>query len=273
MNLEIILAIFLIMATAFLFSPLGLGGGVLYMPILHYIVGWDISLAVLGSLMLILMVSLGSRMAHMKGGYAVIEIGRSGVLPALLGAVFGTLASYLLIIFLGDFTIKIAASVLLIWVIIRTLKQLSGERKLGDNEGMAPDQVTKEILNKYRILCFLGGMTSGALGMGSGMLLVTFHRTLFSWRPHYAAGTSAHIVMMMVPVGIISHLIIDGTGGELWRIMGYSIFIIAIMMPLISWLGSRMAIKLIPQRLLTYPFLLAVIGSLMRYILDIFGII
>jgi len=96
---------------------------------------------------------------------------------------------------------------------------------------------------------------------------------LFSWRPHYAAGTSAHIVMMMVPVGIISHLLIDGTGGELWRIMGYSIFIIAIMMPLISWLGSRMAIKLIPQRLLTYPFLLAVIGSLMRYILDIFGII
>jgi hypothetical protein len=44
-------------------------------------------------------------------------------------------------------------------------------------------------------------------------------------------------------------------------------------MPTISWLGSRAAIKLVPQRLLTYPFLIAVIGSLIRYILDITEII
>ncbi|MFL2957319.1 MAG: sulfite exporter TauE/SafE family protein [Candidatus Thalassarchaeaceae archaeon] len=273
MEIEIVLALFLIIVTAFLFSPLGLGGGVLYMPILHYLVGWEISLSVLGSLMLILFVSLGSRMAHMKGGYAIIEIGKSGVLPAILGAIFGTLVSYFLIIFLGDFTIKIAASGLLIWVIIKTIRQLKGENTSGDNEGIAPEKITKEILNKYRILCFFGGMTSGALGMGSGMLLVTFHRTLFSWRPHYAAGTSAHIVMLMVPVGIISHLIIDGTGRYLLDELGGSILIIAIAMPIISWLGSRTAIKLIPQRLLTYPFLLAVIGSLMRYVIDIAGII
>lgn len=273
MEIEIVLALFLIIITAFLFSPLGLGGGVLYMPILHYLVGWEIPLSVLGSLMLILSVSLGSRMAHMKGGYAIIEIGKSGVLPAILGAVCGTLASYLLIIYLGDFTIKIAASGLLIWVIIKTIRQLRGENKLGDDEGIAPEKITKEMLNKYRFLCFFGGMTSGSLGMGSGMLLVTFHRTLFSWRPHYAAGTSAHIVMLMVPVGIISHLIIDGTGRDLWNELGYSILIIAVIIPIISWLGSRTAIKLIPQRMLTYPFLLAVIGSLMRYVVDIAGII
>ena len=75
------------------------------------------------------------------------------------------------------------------------------------------------------------------------------------------------------PVGIISHLVIDGTGRELLDELGYSIIIIAIAMPIISWLGSRTAIKLIPQRLLTYPFLLAVIGSLMRYVIDIAGII
>jgi len=273
MDIGIIIALFLIIVTAFLFSPLGLGGGVLYMPILHYLVGWDIPLSVLGSLMLILSVSLGSRMAHMKGGYAIIEIGKSGVMPAILGAIFGTLSSYFLIIFLGDFTIKIAASGLLIWVIIKTIRQLRGENALGDDDGISPEKITKETLNRYRFLCFFGGMTSGALGMGSGMLLVTFHRTLFSWKPHYAAGTSAHIVMLMVPVGIISHLVIDGTGGALWGKLGYSIFIIAIAMPIISWLGSRAAIKLIPQRLLTYPFLLAVIGSLIRYAIDIAGII
>ncbi|MAV59763.1 MAG: hypothetical protein CMA13_00515 [Euryarchaeota archaeon] len=273
MELEIILAISLIVTTAFLFSPLGLGGGVLYMPILHYIVGWDISLSVLGSLILILMVSSGSRMAHMKGGYAIIEVGKHGVLPALIGAVSGTIMSYFLIVHVGDFTIKIAASLLLIWVIMRTMKQIVGDNRVGETKEISPDEITSEIMNKYKILCFVAGMVSGALGMGSGMLLVTFHRTLFSWKPHYTAGTSAHIVMLMIPVGIISHLIIDGTGVQFWREMGYFIIIFVIMMPLVSWLGSRTAIKLIPQRLLTYPFLLAVFGSLIRYILDIFGII
>ena len=42
MDIGIIIALFLIIVTAFLFSPLGLGGGVLYMPILHYLVGWNI---------------------------------------------------------------------------------------------------------------------------------------------------------------------------------------------------------------------------------------
>ena len=44
-----ILAIFLIFMTGLIFSPLGLGGGVIFMPILHYLLGWEIKIAILGS--------------------------------------------------------------------------------------------------------------------------------------------------------------------------------------------------------------------------------
>ena len=54
MDSDIILAIFLIFMTGLIFSPLGLGGGVIFMPILHYLLGWDIKIAILGSLILVL---------------------------------------------------------------------------------------------------------------------------------------------------------------------------------------------------------------------------
>ena len=48
-----IFALFLIFSTAIIFSPLGLGGGIIFMPILHYIVDWEIKTAILGSLILV----------------------------------------------------------------------------------------------------------------------------------------------------------------------------------------------------------------------------
>ena len=63
MELEIIFAIMIILMTAFMFAPLGLGGGVLYVPIFLFILEWDIHLSLVTSLILVWMVSLGSRVA------------------------------------------------------------------------------------------------------------------------------------------------------------------------------------------------------------------
>ena len=52
-----ILALILIFSTAIIFSPLGLGGGLIFMPILHYIMEWEIKTAILGSLILVWSVS------------------------------------------------------------------------------------------------------------------------------------------------------------------------------------------------------------------------
>ena len=52
MDSSLLLAVIIILIIAFCFSPLGLGGGVLYMPVLHYLADWPIPEAILGSLTL-----------------------------------------------------------------------------------------------------------------------------------------------------------------------------------------------------------------------------
>ncbi|HJN55437.1 MAG TPA: hypothetical protein QF646_03505, partial [Candidatus Poseidoniales archaeon] len=62
MNLDFtpVLIVILLFIVALLFSPLGLGGGVLYVPILHYIAEWPLIESLLASLALVWMVALGS---------------------------------------------------------------------------------------------------------------------------------------------------------------------------------------------------------------------
>ena len=70
MELITVAAIISLLSVALIFSPLGLGGGVLYVPIFYYMLDWQMQEAVTGSLTLVLMVSLGSSLAHSKAGYA-----------------------------------------------------------------------------------------------------------------------------------------------------------------------------------------------------------
>ena len=83
-----ILALILIFSTAIIFSPLGLGGGIIFMPILHYIMDWEIKTAILGSLILVWSVALGSQFAHKKGGHGDIEIAKRGMIFGVPGAIF-----------------------------------------------------------------------------------------------------------------------------------------------------------------------------------------
>tara|TARA_B100000959_G_scaffold128009_1_gene134365 strand:- start:951 stop:1790 length:840 start_codon:yes stop_codon:yes gene_type:complete len=266
-----IISLVLILFTAFFFAPLGLGGGVLFVPIFLYIMGWGIQLSLVSSLILVLMVSMGSRSAHSEGGYAVQEIGKYAIPPALLGAIFGAIIGSILIDSMGDFTIKFAAASLLIWVIIRTLRQLAGESNGNGVEAVEPAEIKGEVMTRYRGMCLAGGTASGLLGIGGGMLFVTLHRSLFAWKPHYAAGTSYIIETWMVPIGVLSHLVVNGSGGDLLSTVGTWIPVVMLLVYVSAWLGAKTAIKMVPQQVLTYPFLLALVASLLRYCLDIFG--
>ena len=271
MNLElvVILAILLILMTAFMFAPLGLGGGVLYVPIFLYLLEWEIHLALTCSLLLVWTVSLGSRTAHAKGGYAVVEIGRKGTAPSLTGAILGTLLAALFIARLGDMTIKVSASALLLWVLYKTVKQLNSELHGDASITEDPPAVEGRLMTQYRAGCFGGGVTSGFLGIGGGMIFMMLHRSLLGFRQHQAAGTTFILEIWMVPMAIITHLIVNGSGPTIIDTLGFNIIPIFLVVSGTAWLGARTAIKLLPQRVLTYPFIIAVTASLIRYMIDI----
>ena len=273
MELEIIIAILLILMTAFLFAPLGLGGGVLYVPIFLFLLEWDIHLSLVSSLILVWMVSLGSRTAHSGGGYTVASVGKKGTNAALVGAVFGTIVAAFFINLLGDMSIKIGATFLLIWVLYSTIKKLTAELNDNGNGEFEPPEVEGKILNFYRAACFGGGAASGLLGIGGGAIFVTLHRSALKYKQHQAAGTSYIIETWMVPIAIISHLVIDGSGTALIETLGYYLILICLSVAGTAWVGAKVAIKMLPQRVLTYPFILAVSVSLVRYLRDIKDII
>ena len=150
MDPETTISIVLILCTAFFFAPLGLGGGVLFVPIFHYIMGWSIQLSLVGSLILVMMVSMGSRRAHSKGGYAIMEVGKSAIPFAIIGAVSGAVIGAILVNQVGDFTIKMAAAALLAWVIVRTVGQLAGEVNENGSEAIEPgERIEDGVMTTY----------------------------------------------------------------------------------------------------------------------------
>ncbi|RZD51099.1 MAG: hypothetical protein CXT67_08895, partial [Methanobacteriota archaeon] len=184
MELEIIIAILLILMTAFMFAPLGLGGGVLYVPIFLFLLEWDIHLSLVASLILVWMVSLGSKAAHSKGGYTVARVGKKGTTAALIGAIFGTILAAIFINQMGDMSIKITATFLLMWVLYSTIKKLTAERNANGIGDYQPPKVEGKVLNIYRAGCFGGGAASGLLGIGGGAIFVTLHRSVLKYKQH-----------------------------------------------------------------------------------------
>jgi len=271
--MEVFYALAVILLTAFMFAPLGLGGGILFVPTLHYILGWDLHLSIVGSLILIWFVSIGSRRAHDEGGYTVAEIGRRGRLFAIGGAILGALAADILITEGGDNTIKLLATILLSWVLYRSISKLREEKKTNvADEDIEPQMEDKELI-RYKLGCLGGGAASGLIGVGGGVIFTMMNRTILGLKPHRAAGTSYLIVMRVVPVAIISHLLIEP---ELWSdLMALDPLALAIpiVVLLTSWGGAKTAIKMLPQRVLTYPYLVAVFVSLIRYLIDVKEII
>jgi len=261
-------AVTLILLTAFSFSPLGLGGGALFVPILHYIVGFDMHLAIVASLILVWSVALGSRAAHEHDGFTAKKRGKKGIPTAVVGAVIGALVAFMLIEHVSDLVIKAAAAGVLIWVIARAAEKLRME---SNGEAEPPEiKVEGEVLRKYRVGCFAGGAASGMLGIGGGSVFVTIHRQFLGLDAHKAAGTSYIIESWMVPVGILTHLFINGTAGDLAAEVGDPLFLI---LPLVvigtAWLGAHYAIVHLPIKLITIGFISAVSLSIVRYLLDI----
>ena len=75
--------------------------------------------------------------------------------------------------------------------------------------------------------------------------------------------------MRVVPVAIVSHLLFNPTLID--EITKFNT--LALALPLIvlvtAWAGAKTAIRVLPQDALTYPYLVAVGISLLRYLMDL----
>ena len=244
----------------FLFAPLGLGGGLLFAPLLHYGAGWEIDGALLiVSLGLSGTVAYGSGLRHRKEGYySDIRLKES-----LLGAIPGAIIGVVIVASLSgslDVLFKSLSLIFVTWAIIKTVRARSKKDSIEENVSTTP----------MRIGVGIGGMLSSVLAIGAGAIYVPVLRAYGSLPSRRAIGTSLHIMMCVIPLSIIAHLFALKQGQ--WDVLESNLMLI-LLLPLVviiaANIGARVGIaKVSEQRIMQiFVVILFVIG--IRYSIDL----
>lgn len=244
----------------FLFAPLGLGGGLLFAPLLHYGLGWEIDGALLiVSLGLSATVAWGSGLRRRKEGHVSDERFKQSLIGALPGAIIGVIIVASLS---GSFDLifKALSLVFVTWAIIKTLRskktQTTGERE----PNMLP----------LRAGVASGGLLSSVLAIGAGAIYVPVLRAYGGLESRKAIGTSLHIMMVVLPISILTHFVaLDSSQLD---VITSNLFLI-ILMPLVvvvaANLGARFGIAKVSEQRIMHLFVAVLVVIGVRYVLDL----
>ena len=244
----------------FLLAPLGLGGGLLFAPLLHYGLGWEIDGALLFvSLGLSATVSWGSGLRHRKEGHVSDVRFKQSLVGALPGAIIGVVIVASLS---GSFDVffKTLSLGFVTWAIIKTLRSKKNQSAQNSEPNMLP----------LRVGVASGGLLSSVLAIGSGAIYVPVLRTYGALESRKAIGTSLHIMMVVLPISIITHFValdqrqVDVLASNLWLIMSLPIVVIVS-----ANLGARFGIAKVSEQRIMQLFVAVLLVIGIRYVLDL----
>ena len=266
-TLIISLAVFVV---AFFYAPIGMGGGMLFVPLLHYGLGWEINGALFAvSLSLTTVVSWGSGLAHRKEKHyddASLKIG-------LRGAIIGAILGVGIVVLIGDkmdVVFKILSLFMISWAIYKTAKKMRTDAKNIEVLDKEPPQEIQSL--PLQIGAGIGGVLSSVLAIGAGVIYVPVLRTFAHLEPRKAIGTSLHFMMIVVPVATFTHLLTLPT--EMYSKLSEEILLILMFMSL-TLLGSRngakYGIKYLSDQQLMKVFLFFIIVVGLKYVADLSG--
>ena len=244
----------------FLFAPLGLGGGLLFAPLLHYGLGWKIDGALLiVSLGLSATVSWGSGLRHRKEGHVSDVRFKQSLVGALPGAIIGVVIVASLS---GSFDVffKSLSLVFVTWAIIKTLRSKNNQTAQNSEPNMLP----------LRVGVASGGLLSSVLAIGAGVIYVPVLRTYGGLESRKAIGTSLHIMMVVLPISILTHFAaldqsqVDVLGSNLWLILSLPIVVIVA-----ANLGARFGIAKVSEQRIMQLFVAVLLVIGIRYVHDL----
>ena len=193
----------LVFTVGFVFAPLGLGGGMLFVPILHYIAGWPIGgELILTSLMLTGVVSWGSGLVHRREGLmdeSIVKIALRGAIPgAILGAIIVSLLDDKL-----DFTFKLVTMIVVGWANYKTWQKMRGQ------VSKISDSIQTERRDRWVTTgAGMGGLACSSMAIGAGAIYIPVYHEYGGLRARVAIGTSLGTMMFVVPTAILSHAIL-----------------------------------------------------------------
>lgn len=266
---EAILAIgvFLI---AFTFAPVGMGGGLIFVPLLHYVGGWSIDGALIAvSLSLTAVVSYGSGLAHRKEGH----VSDAAVKSALFGAVPAALLGVGIVLSLGsdlDLIFKLLSTFMLVWSLRKTLKKLASGSIIPSTAEPLPLDAPPMQHWPLRFGAGIGGMLSSILAIGAGVIYVPVLQQYAQLPTRKAIGSSLHLMMVVVPVAIVTHLMfIEASDWATLRDQAWFLISLPVLTFVGAKLGAVFGIRYISSENILRVFCILIAIVLAKYLLDV----
>jgi uncharacterized membrane protein YfcA len=246
-----------VFAIAFVYSNLGMGGGILYVPVLFWLTGYSEDMVVPLSLTLVLANCISALHNHQRSGLVDWKLGFILTTGAIFGSVIGTLFNLstgkgiFLLIFLGV-------------VIAAIVKMLADWVKKGEKTDVDDDR--KLTNNRLVIACIgtiVAGFICGALGLGGGVIIVPILMYILGRGTKNAIGTSFLIMLVATIVGIGTYLIEGVPIDPLY------VFSLAPVVLVASYIGSRWGIKRLKGRSVRLLFILVLLIAVVKLGFDI----
>ena len=260
------LQVVLIFVVAFIYSNLGLGGGLLFVPILLSTGVSSKDLAVPISLTLTMATAASSVINHHRRGLVDFRLGSLLVAGALLGAVVGT---FFTLVVLDERTFKaFFAVVLLLFGVYMVLDWVRNQRSIDDDNDA--------LLTRPRVVGTAAstagsGFLSGAMGIGGGLLNVPLLVYVLGRKTRKAIGTSSLLIIPTAAVGFATYL-----AGLALRPAGFSwpdpFFLIPILMPVVfvgAYVGSRWGLAKLRTRSVALIFIIVLFIAAVKLLFDL----
>ena len=209
MNILLILALGLVVGI--LVGLLGIGGGVVLVPAMVYLLHYDQHLAQGTSLFILLPpIGLGALRQYWKNGQVDLRAGIYCAVGFLLGGYFGGKLAVPLPsgVLKGVFGIFLMLSAVLLW------RKTSSTKTGGDPDGAASKENLWRAFGVFLTAGFCG-VAAGLVGIGGGVLLVPLLSLLFGYPQHRAQGTS--LVALIPPTGLLAFLMYWKAGYVNWH--------------------------------------------------------
>ena len=265
------LIFFGVFCIAFAFAPVGLGGGLLFVPLLHYGADLPIDGTLLAvSLSLTAVVSYGSGFAHRKKGHHDDEAIKS----ALVGAIPGALLGVGIVVVLGDnldTVFKTVSIIILAWALVKTRRKITSINSTDADESDEPREIQHKNL---RLGSATGGTLSSVLAIGAGVIYVPVLQQYTGLSARKSIGSSLHLMMVVVPIAVITHLafISSSERDALVEQIG-----VLFALPFLTFIGARLGAQFgmnyISSQNIMKIFMTLTGVVLVRYLWDLSGLI
>ncbi len=198
--MTIFLIVLLSLAVGVLVGLLGIGGGVVLVPALVYLLHYDQHMAQGTSLLILLPpIGLGALREYWKNDQVDLRAGIYCALGFLVGGYGGgkmavPMPSNVLKAVFGCFLMM---SAVLLW---RKTRAVDAPDAIESSSG------ARSPLGAFGIICAAGicGIAAGMVGIGGGVLLVPLLSLLFGFSQHRAQGTS--LIALIPPTGLLAFL-------------------------------------------------------------------